>query len=69
MQAKVFLGITCQALTTPAHGKVDCSDRYNQNSVCRYTCDYGYKLRGKPELVCIASDKWNNAAPSCQRKS
>lgn len=37
-------------------------------STVQYTCDEGYVLVGRGNLVCDVDEKWNGPPPRCDRK-
>nr|XP_002125315.1 P-selectin [Ciona intestinalis] len=66
--------ITCRPpYTNPTNGRVGCSDRNNEGSICEFSCDVGYAMIGAAVSTCIDdadNDEfgiWNSPAPICQR--
>ncbi|XP_051954474.1 E-selectin-like [Xyrauchen texanus] len=60
--------VSCEKLSTPQHGQMNCSGFYGNhslNSTCTFSCAGGYKLSGTAELKCNLSGAWNAPPPSC----
>ncbi|XP_077969047.1 uncharacterized protein LOC120326188 [Styela clava] len=59
----------CIPLVDPTHGKVSCSNGWRINSVCSYSCDPGYILRGPSSRITCQSKNmmWDNEPPVCVR--
>ncbi|XP_039254673.2 P-selectin-like [Styela clava] len=63
----------CQeAQVDPEHGSVTCDNEAYMGSVCQFSCDDGYQLRGFDRITCrdIKNDgdgivEWSSEAPSC----
>jgi len=60
--------VTCPELSDPMDGTVSMGSR-NLNGVATYRCASGYNLEGVGLRICLVSEKWSGAAPSCQRES
>ncbi|KAK9956629.1 hypothetical protein ABG768_014348 [Culter alburnus] len=60
--------VTCEQLSAPPHGSMECSGLYGNHSLssmCTFSCADGYKLSGTAELQCNSSGAWNVPPPSC----
>ncbi|XP_048063031.1 L-selectin-like isoform X2 [Megalobrama amblycephala] len=60
--------VTCEQLSAPPHGSMECSGLYGNhslNSKCKFSCAGGYKLSGTAELQCNSSGAWNVPPPLC----
>ncbi|XP_067240167.1 L-selectin-like isoform X2 [Chanodichthys erythropterus] len=60
--------VTCEQLSAPPHGSMECSGQYGNHSLsskCTFSCADGYKLSGTAELQCNSSGAWNVPPPSC----
>ncbi|KAA0708494.1 P-selectin CD62 antigen-like family member P [Triplophysa tibetana] len=56
-------------ITTPGHGSVRCSNpngNLSFDSVCEYTCEEGYELKGSVKTRCKATAEWTNKPPTCE---
>ncbi|CAL8307863.1 unnamed protein product [Lota lota] len=65
----VCAAVTCDALSGPQHGRLQCYDSYGPsrfNSSCQFHCDLGYRVEGPEWLQCQASGLWDHPAPRCQ---
>ncbi|XP_043861182.1 E-selectin [Dromiciops gliroides] len=61
--------VECDALTSPAHGSMDCSQSsgiFPWNTTCVFNCELGYELKGSQTLQCTSSGKWHMEKPMCQ---
>ncbi|XP_043860553.1 P-selectin [Dromiciops gliroides] len=61
--------IKCPVLDAPEWGSRECS--YNQGnsrdgSICHFTCDKGFELKGSDSLLCLTSGKWTAPPPTCE---
>lgn len=47
--------------------KIACSAGYSVGSVCTFSCEKGYKLKGNPAVICQGTSKWTNEKnlPTC----
>nr|XP_018667440.1 sushi, von Willebrand factor type A, EGF and pentraxin domain-containing protein 1-like isoform X1 [Ciona intestinalis] len=56
-------------LTSPANGKVECTNSNNQDSNCLYECDLGYKLNSSnQQSLCMENGHWDPyPPPTCQK--
>ncbi|XP_060574827.1 LOW QUALITY PROTEIN: sushi, von Willebrand factor type A, EGF and pentraxin domain-containing protein 1-like [Ruditapes philippinarum] len=58
---------TCPALMTPKNGIMICdTDDFSFNTVCRFTCDTGYKLVGSRKRTCLAIAFWTGINTRCR---
>ncbi|XP_053395851.1 sushi, von Willebrand factor type A, EGF and pentraxin domain-containing protein 1-like [Mercenaria mercenaria] len=58
---------TCPALMTPKNGNMICTtDDFSFNTVCRFTCDTGYKLVGSRKRTCLAIAFWTGINTRCR---
>ena len=57
--------IHCGPLQQPASGFMRCSDHYNYNSLCRFSCQEGYELVGSDERECLITKHWSGEEPVC----
>ncbi|XP_073667502.1 E-selectin isoform X3 [Paramisgurnus dabryanus] len=56
-------------ITTPDHGTVYCSNpngNFSYDSLCKYSCDEGYKLKGASMARCTVTTEWSSKPPSCE---
>ncbi|XP_044530191.1 E-selectin [Gracilinanus agilis] len=61
--------IECDALTSPAHGFMNCSPNsgtFPWNTTCVFDCESGFELKGSKRLHCSSSGKWDMEKPVCQ---
>ena len=54
----------CKDLHNPDYGKVKQAGNY-VGAKAIYTCDYGYKLVGKSERMCMYDGYWSDDEPKC----
>ena len=53
----------------PKNGNMICStDDFTFNTVCRFTCDTGYKLVGSRKRTCLAIAFWTGINTRCRGK-
>ncbi|XP_052257236.1 sushi, von Willebrand factor type A, EGF and pentraxin domain-containing protein 1-like isoform X1 [Dreissena polymorpha] len=58
---------TCPALMKPKNGHMICTtDDFSFNTVCRFTCDTGYKLVGSKKRTCLAIAFWTGINTRCR---
>ncbi|XP_066548045.1 E-selectin [Amia ocellicauda] len=60
--------VTCEAMSKPDYGGIDCSSPYginSFNSTCTFQCSDGFLLLGSKEVTCNASGKWTGQKPNC----
>nr|XP_055042278.1 E-selectin isoform X2 [Misgurnus anguillicaudatus] len=56
-------------ITKPDHGTFHCSDpngNFSYDSLCEYSCDEGYKLKGASMAKCTATTEWSSKPPTCE---
>nr|XP_055042280.1 E-selectin isoform X4 [Misgurnus anguillicaudatus] len=56
-------------VTTLHHGSVRCSNPngdFSYDSVCEYSCEEGYELKGASTTKCTATTEWTNKPPTCE---
>uniref|UniRef100_UPI00398EFB0A P-selectin-like isoform X2 n=1 Tax=Pristiophorus japonicus TaxID=55135 RepID=UPI00398EFB0A len=61
--------VTCQTLTQPERGTVNCSHPigdFSYNSACDFSCAEGFVLNGSDSLQCRANGQWTALTPSCK---
>nr|XP_005994120.1 PREDICTED: P-selectin-like isoform X2 [Latimeria chalumnae] len=61
--------VQCGKLTTPARGKVNCSNPFGEfsyDSICDFACEEGFLLAGSRRLQCEASGNWSTLPPVCE---
>ncbi|XP_068950842.1 P-selectin [Petaurus breviceps papuanus] len=61
--------IKCPVLNDPEWGSRECS--YNQgdsrdSSICYFTCNKGFVLRGSESVQCLTSGEWTAPPPTCE---
>ncbi|XP_019638725.1 PREDICTED: uncharacterized protein LOC109480844 [Branchiostoma belcheri] len=56
--------LECPALDNPGHGRVDCTDRL-ENDRCTFSCNDGYHLLGSSQVVCGSDGQWTGTIPTC----
>ncbi|XP_061166124.1 sushi, von Willebrand factor type A, EGF and pentraxin domain-containing protein 1-like [Saccostrea echinata] len=58
---------TCPPLPKPKHGNMICDhDDFSFSTVCRFTCDTGYKLVGSRKRECLAIAYWTGIPTRCK---
>ncbi|XP_069824058.1 E-selectin-like [Dendropsophus ebraccatus] len=60
--------ISCSALENPSHGRMNCSyvfGDYRLKSICEFTCDEGFQMKGSDTLLCEHSGEWSEPMPKC----
>ncbi|XP_073714000.1 P-selectin-like [Misgurnus anguillicaudatus] len=53
----------------PDHSSVKCSGpngNFSYDSVCEYSCEEGYELKGSNTTKCTATTKWTGKPPTCE---
>ncbi|XP_045061348.1 P-selectin isoform X1 [Coregonus clupeaformis] len=58
----------CDALTSPPHGSMNCSDLHGQfhyGSQCLFSCEEGFPLNGVADTECTSLGTWSRRAPLC----
>ncbi|XP_059503802.1 E-selectin-like isoform X1 [Stegostoma tigrinum] len=61
--------VTCQTLTLPDQGAMNCSDpigNFSYNSTCDFSCKGGFVLHGSKRIQCQASKEWTAEIPNCK---
>ncbi|XP_053104568.1 E-selectin-like [Hemicordylus capensis] len=61
--------MTCDLLTEPAHGKLDCNHPvkdFSYNSSCQVQCTEGYKSTGMDPVWCTEFGNWSAPIPECK---
>ncbi|XP_073712278.1 E-selectin isoform X13 [Misgurnus anguillicaudatus] len=56
-------------VTTLHHGSVRCSNPngdFSYDSVCEYSCEEGYELKGSSTRKCTATTEWTSKPPTCE---
>uniref|UniRef100_H2ZE23 Sushi domain-containing protein n=1 Tax=Ciona savignyi TaxID=51511 RepID=H2ZE23_CIOSA len=53
----------------PANGGYSCTSSNMVGSRCSFSCNEGYMLSGKRQLICGRDQKWNGLTPTCVRIS
>ncbi|XP_078486420.1 P-selectin-like [Ciona intestinalis] len=54
----------CPSITTGPAIQMSCTDDFNDNSICSFTCADGYALSGPDTVTCLQA-YWNQVAPEC----
>ena len=57
---------TCPQLNAPQNGQLLNTEkhlRYSETAL--FNCDFGYVMRGSPQLICTSSGSWNGTIPEC----
>ena len=64
----IFISVkTCPALPRPKNGNMICDkDGFPFSTVCRFTCDTGYKLVGSRKRECLAIAAWTGINTRCR---
>ena len=57
--------IRCNKLPALPHGNVKCSDENRHQSVCRFVCGEGYRIKGSRSSVCSSDGSWSAPMPVC----
>ena len=63
-----FLEVTCDpdySSANVSNGAVSCTDKNNFNSVCSFSCNDGYDVKGNANLTCTDKGTWDSKAPTC----
>ncbi|XP_051854949.1 P-selectin [Antechinus flavipes] len=61
--------IECPVLDDPKWGSRECSYKqgdYRGSSICHFTCDKGFVLKGSNNVQCLPSGKWTAPPPTCE---
>ena len=62
-------GVTCDPLTAPDNGLIDCSlggdNVPNEGEACKFSCNDGFQLEGSTSRKCRSSGKWNGRDATC----
>ncbi|XP_043555520.1 P-selectin-like isoform X1 [Chiloscyllium plagiosum] len=61
--------VTCQTLTQPEQGALNCSHRignFSYNSICDFSCNKGFVLHGSKRIQCQANKEWTAQIPNCK---
>uniref|UniRef100_A0A3B1IKJ8 L-selectin n=1 Tax=Astyanax mexicanus TaxID=7994 RepID=A0A3B1IKJ8_ASTMX len=62
--------VLCPALEDPANGRMTCSgERSSYGSICSFSCNEGFQLKGTPEVSCTESAEWSQEMPYCEAHS
>ncbi|XP_044158347.1 L-selectin-like [Bufo gargarizans] len=60
--------VSCSPLEDLSHGHINCSDEYGEyrfKSICEFTCEVGFQLKGSNSLFCQSSGEWSEPTPQC----
>ncbi|XP_063796352.1 E-selectin-like [Pseudophryne corroboree] len=60
--------VSCMAPERPEHGHINCTDVFGEfqyKSICRFSCDEGFEIKGSKSLLCQNSGEWSEFAPTC----
>ncbi|XP_078573906.1 E-selectin-like [Branchiostoma floridae x Branchiostoma japonicum] len=57
--------VQCPALTAPANGALNPTNRRQYQDQVTFTCNTGYNLVGQTSLTCLASGTWSAIPPTC----
>lgn len=52
----------------PSHG-IGLGDKFDVDSMVRFSCEPGYTLRGSSERTCQANGSWSGTQPECEGTS
>ena len=62
-------GVTCEPLTAPDNGMIDCSlggdGVPNEGETCKFSCNDGFELEGSTSRKCRSSGNWNGKDATC----
>ncbi|XP_078074424.1 P-selectin-like isoform X2 [Mustelus asterias] len=61
--------VTCQTLTQPERGAMNCSHPigdFSYTSMCDFNCKEGFVRRGSQRTQCQASGEWTAQTPNCK---
>ena len=65
----ILLVSTCQPLTAPSNGMINCSlgddGVPSYEDTCSFTCDTGYELTGSDTRRCKSDGSWSGSPVSC----
>ena len=62
----------CQPLTSLSNGRISCTSESDFNSVCAFSCNDRYQLRGEQSTTCVRNSTmengvgWSNLVPYCE---
>jgi len=59
--------IRCRALPPLANGNIKCSDGNRHQSVCRFVCGEGYRIKGSRSSICSTDGAWSAQMPICEQ--
>eukprot|EP00118_Oscarella_pearsei_P003665 m.15267 g.15267 ORF g.15267 m.15267 type:complete len:1098 (+) comp26274_c0_seq1:110-3403(+) len=58
----------CSRPLPPLHGQITpVEDYYLPGSNISYKCDYGFKIKGEREAICLRNETWNHQPSTCER--
>ena len=66
-EAPVCEEILCDPLPKLPHGNVKCSDDNRHQSVCRFVCEEGYRIKGSRSSICSTDGSWSADMPVCDQ--
>ncbi|XP_048241876.1 uncharacterized protein LOC124144002 [Haliotis rufescens] len=52
----------------PWNGRMKCDDEQVSGSVCTFSCNFGYEMKGENQIMCL-NQKWIGAMPKCVIKT
>ncbi|XP_068020676.1 P-selectin-like isoform X3 [Melanerpes formicivorus] len=61
--------IACPVLSAPDQGELNCSHPHGDfafGSMCGFSCQMGFALKGPESLECTATGTWTGGAPHCE---
>ncbi|XP_074078066.1 P-selectin [Macrotis lagotis] len=61
--------VKCPVLNNPKWGSQECSYNHGDSrvsSVCHFTCNKGFMLKGSENVQCLTSGKWTTPPPTCE---
>ena len=59
--------IVCNVLPPLPNGNIKCSDENRHQSVCRFVCGEGYRIKGSRSSVCSTDGSWSAPMPICDQ--
>ena len=74
MKKLFFSAIRCVEQVAPTNGGMLCTDSNNLDSVCQFSCNFGFVFVGNEATTCLDDEnndvigQWTSPPPECQRK-
>ncbi|CBY06819.1 unnamed protein product [Oikopleura dioica] len=65
-EAPICVEIVCPVMPKLENGNTKCSDENRHQSICRFVCGEGYRLKGSRSSICTTDGKWSAEMPVCE---